>query len=526
MLPGKKYRPEDFLQILRQRFWILLVPFAVISAGTAVVARFLPDTYRSSATMQVVPQRVPESLVKSTVSQPAADRLQAIRVTIMSRTRLERIINEFNLYQPERRSGVIMQDIVETMRLRDIGMTMNPDGTVLMVSYTGRDPRTVRNVTEKLASLFIDENTNERRVQAEGTNTFIESQLEDVRRRLEEQDKILAAYRMQFAQELPQQQPSNLAVVQNAAMRIQQLTEAVDKYQIRRTALEEQLQQLEKEPEQRNADVVLPPGTPTDLPMLTGTTAQNLMAAQSYYAAMKAKGLGPKHWDMIKAENILKEAQAKAEAEQLNRPLSGPTTLSKEEQLRLGRIQQVRAELKAIDQAIAENLKDEKEARQVMNVAQARAEAAPIRETEMLKITRDYQTTSDQYTSLLRRREEARIAANLETRLQGESFKIVDSASFPERPISPNRPVINAAGMVAGLAVGLALIVLLEYRDASFKTDEEIIGLLTLPVLAVVPLMHSDADRRRNLRRRLMVGVGLGGAVAGCLAVLVYTFIR
>ena len=149
-----------------------------------------------------------------------------------------------------------------------------------------------------------------------------------------------------------------------------------------------------------------------------------------------------------------------------------------------------------------------------------------MRETELLKITRDYQTTLDEYKSLLQRKGEARLSANLEARQIGEQFRLVDPASFPERPISPDRPVINSMGMAVGFAVGLGLILLLEYRDSSFKTDEEIIGLLTLPVLAVVPLMQSDADRRRNMRKRLLMGIGLGGAVVGCLAVLVYTFVR
>ena len=526
MLPGKKYRPEDIYQILRKRFWVLLVPFAVISAGTAIVARYLPDTYQSKATVQVVPQRVPESFVKSTVVTPIEDRLQAIRTTIMSRTRLERIINEFNLYPAERRAG-ILEDVVDRMRRRDIGIGWGANNDFFTVSFIGPDPRTVNKVTEKLASLFVDESTSDRRLQAEGTNTFLESQLEEVRGRLEEADKNLATYRQQHAQELPSQQMSNLAGVENASMRIQQLIEAVDKLQIRRTMLDEQLQQLDREPDARNADVVLPPtGAPNELPVLSGTTAQNLFAAQAYYAQMKARGLGPKHWDMIKAENLLKEAQAKAEAEQNNRPLSGPTSLSKEEQQRQGRIATIRAELKQIDVAIAENMKAEKEARQIMNGYQGRAEAAPMRETELLKITRDYQTTLDEYKSLLQRKGEARLSANLEARQIGEQFRLVDPASFPERPISPDRPVINSMGMAVGFAVGLGLILLLEYRDSSFKTDEEIIGLLTLPVLAVVPLMQSDADRRRNMRKRLLMGIGLGGAVVGCLAVLVYTFVR
>ena len=216
MLPGKKYRPEDILQILRKRFWVLLVPFAVISAGTAMVARYLPDTYKSTATVQVVPQKVPESLVKSTIVASIEERLQAIRVTIMSRTRLERIINEFNLYPAERRTG-IMEDIVEKMRRHDIAINLG-SSEVFTVSYMGGEPRTVQKVTDKIANLFVDESLSDRKAQAYNTNTFLESQLEEVRKRLEDQDKILATYRQTNSRELPSQQSSNLAVVQNSGL--------------------------------------------------------------------------------------------------------------------------------------------------------------------------------------------------------------------------------------------------------------------------------------------------------------------
>ena len=115
MLPGKKYKPEDMLQVLRRRIWLVLVPFAVVSAGTAVVVRKLPDRYRSEATILVEPQRVPEAYVRSTVTTDLRDRLRSIQAQIMSRTRLEQIIEEFNLYPEERRNG-LMEDVVERMR--------------------------------------------------------------------------------------------------------------------------------------------------------------------------------------------------------------------------------------------------------------------------------------------------------------------------------------------------------------------------------------------------------------------------
>src|SRR5687767_2545533 len=115
MLPGKKYTPEGILLILRRRYWLLLLPLVVVAAITAVAARSLPNMYRSETLILVVPQRVPENYVKSTVTSRIEDRLQSISQQILSRTRLETVIQEFDLYKEERRHG-IMQDIVDNMR--------------------------------------------------------------------------------------------------------------------------------------------------------------------------------------------------------------------------------------------------------------------------------------------------------------------------------------------------------------------------------------------------------------------------
>ena len=165
-----------------------------MAAATAVVSRKLPDLYRSDTLILVVPQRVPESYVKSTVTSRIEDRLQSISQQILSRTRLERIIQDFNLYAEERQTG-IMEDIVEQMRA-DIKVDV-VKGDAFRVSYIGRDPRTVMKVTERLASLFIEENLRDREVLAEGTNQFLEAQLEDARRRLVEHEKKLEVYRRQ-----------------------------------------------------------------------------------------------------------------------------------------------------------------------------------------------------------------------------------------------------------------------------------------------------------------------------------------
>jgi capsular polysaccharide biosynthesis protein len=144
----------------------------------------------------------------------------------------------------------------------------------------------------------------------------------------------------------------------------------------------------------------------------------------------------------------------------------------------------------------------------------------------MVELMRDYTTLQAQYTNLLAKREDSRIAANLERRQIGEQFRLLDPARLPEKPFSPNRERINLMGLAAGLAVGLALIVLLEYRDSTFKTDDEISAVLSLPVLAVVPLMESVRDHRAARWRRFVIHAGCSAVVTVCFGVVAYTFFR
>jgi capsular polysaccharide biosynthesis protein len=138
----------------------------------------------------------------------------------------------------------------------------------------------------------------------------------------------------------------------------------------------------------------------------------------------------------------------------------------------------------------------------------------------MTELTRDYQTIQNIYTSLLEKREASKLAANVERQQIGEQFKILDPARVPERPFSPNRRLIMAAGSAVGLVLGLAVIVLLEYRDGTFKSEEDVHRVLQLPVLALVPVMTSEMERRLK-RRRALVGFALVVMMIGSAAAVV-----
>ena len=519
MLPGKVYKPEDVLQILRRRVWLLLVPFAIVSAATATYSRYLPDIFRSDTLILVVPQRVPESYVRSTVTTRIEDRLQSIAQQILSRTRLERIIQDFNLYVEQRRTG-IMEDIVEQMR-KDIRIDV-VKGDAFRVSYTGDNPRTVMKVTDRLASLFIEENLRDREVLAEGTNQFLEAQLEDSRRRLVETEKKLESYRKQYSGQLPSQLESNLQVVANTQMQIRAVVESLNRDRDRHLMLERQLAELEN----ASAEILAVPPPSNDAAAGGVSAAQQLESARTALTQLQLR-LKSDHPDVLRMKRLVANLQAAADAEAADAPVSPDNVrVSPAEMARRKRAADLRAEFEQLDKQIVSEQAEEKRLRLTANGYQQRVEMAPTRESEMTELTRDYETLQKQYTSLLSKKEDSQISANLERRQIGEQFKLLDPARLPERPTSPNRQQINIFGLVAGLAIGIALIVLVELRDTSFKTDEDLLSVLGLPVLAVVPLMQSNTERRRNSRLRLVLNLGFGATVAGCLAVVAYTFVR
>jgi polysaccharide chain length determinant protein (PEP-CTERM system associated) len=523
MLPGKKYQPEDILRIVKRRLWILLVPVAVIGAGTAVWSRYLPDRFRAETVILVVPQKVPESYVRSTVTTRIEDRLQSLQQQIMSRTRLERVIQDFNLYPEARKSG-IMEDIVQRMRLNDIGIQV-VRGDAFRISYMGDNPRTVQRVAERLAAMFIEENLREREQQAEGTNQFLEAQLEEARRRLIEQEKKLEDYRRQFAGQLPNQLDSNLQVLQSTQMQVQGVLESINRDRDRRLVLEQQLAELEQQ-QQAAVDAAASTTAPAG-DAANGSPAQQLAAAKQALAVLGAR-LKPGHPDRMSMERAVRDLEQKVDAADLDAPVSGAAApaATPGEQVRRRRIDDLRAEIAQLDRQLTNRQNEEQRLRQLTGAYQSRVEAAPTRESEMVELTRDYTTLQSMYTSLLSKKEDSKIAANLERRQIGEQFKLLDQARVPERPFSPDRRRLNQMGLAAGLGVGLLLVGLLEYRDKSFKTDHEVVELLSLPVLAVVPLMQSPGERKWAFRKHVALNFLCGSTVAVGLAVVAYTFIR
>jgi polysaccharide chain length determinant protein (PEP-CTERM system associated) len=498
VLPGKTYAPEDFVRIASRRKWAIVLPFVLISLATVVVAHYLPNRYRSETVILVVPQQVPESYVRSTVTSRIEDRLQSISQQILSRTRLERIIQDFNLYERDRQVG-IMEDVVEKMRTRDIRVD-TLKGDAFRIAFIGDNPVTVMRVTDRLASHFIDENLRDREILAQGTSQFLTVQLDDARRRLAEQEKKLEEYRRRHSGELPSQAAGNLQQVQNLQLQVQAVIESLNHDVDRKLNIERVLADVKA----MDVQAVVTAAASGDLS--EQPVGIQLAAAEKTLSEMQLR-LTPEHPDVIRLKRRITGLKQRAEAESLAAPLSpessAPTTRA--ELLQRNRERALQLELESLDRQITAKRAEEQRLRKLAAGYQARIEAVPARETELAELTRDHETLQKMYADLLVKNEESKIAANLERRQIGEQFKILDSARPAEKPFSPNRTQINLLGALGALFAGFALAAFLEYRDASFRSQDEVSIVLSLPVLAQIPLITTPVERQQFRRKQLMI---------------------
>ena len=136
-------------------------------------------------------------------------------------------------------------------------------------------------------------------------------------------------------------------------------------------------------------------------------------------------------------------------------------------------------------------------------------------ESEWVALTRDYDTLQATYRELLSKSENSKMAASLEQRQIGEQFRILDPPRVPLKPHSPNRLRINLIGTLAGLGTGLLLVGLAYVRDSTMRSEADVLGAIDLPVLALLPFVTTEADLRRQRRRRWIVWAAVVGLVRG-----------
>jgi polysaccharide chain length determinant protein (PEP-CTERM system associated) len=507
----------DWLRaVWSRRRWLIVPTFlAPLSVGLTV-ALVMPGLYRATATVIVDRQQVPETLVAPTVTSALETRLQTISQEILSRSRLEALVAQFDLY-PDVRMQLPSEAIVERMRrditleLKGVDVRGQRQATVAFtVSYTGLVPEKVALVANTLASFYIEENLRVRERQAAGTAAFLRAQLAETKQRLDELERNVGAFKRRNLGELPEQLAANLATLERLQMQLRLNADGVMRAQERRTFLASQLEEIGAEGAvgdlQGVADQPLP--APSRLEQVRLRLAElrrrytdlhpSVIAARAELEEL-TREIAARPADAASAKTASPPVRTAVEA---GRPLSGSASTL--------RIRQALAEAET-DVKVLKN--ENSQLRAAIASYQQRVERTPQREQEFKDLSRDYETTREFYQSLLKRHDEAQIAESMEQRQKGEQFRVIEPAVAPRQPIaSRQRLIIMALVFSAGLAAGVAF--LAEQFDTSFHTLAQLRGRTPLPVLVRIPRIITESDTHRSrIRARLATIATAIGAV-------------
>ena len=491
-------------EVWGRRKWLAVAVFAVVFAAVGGLAAFLPNVYRSTATVLVERHQVPETFVRSSITGELETRLQTISQEILSRARLADLITRFDLYH-DLTTRVPMEGVVEKMR-RDItlvlkGVEQQMSGRSATVafdlSYRGRDPGTVAQITNTLASFYVEENSKIRERQATQTAQFLKVQLEEARKRLDEQEARLRDFRARHTGELPQQMGVNMATVE----RLQGQLQLNSANQLR--AMEQRAALVKQLAESGAAGVGGGPDTAT---ARLAKLKRDLVALRTQFS--------DRYPDVIR----VKEEIAALERELATAKTDGGPDADAAAGRGDSPVPPWTTALSPIDAEIKSLKAEEQRLRRQIETYQRRVESAPQREQEFQELSRGFETARELYASLLKRYEDAQLAESMEQSKQGEQFRILDPAIPTKQPAAPNRFRLVLLGVLLALGGAVAAAVLAEHLDTSFHTHDDLRSFTKVPVLASIPRLVSGADAARQARQRWLatasIALGLALVVA------------
>ena len=497
MVPGRRYNTRYLMRTLRRSWWILVLPLLVTGTIAVVIARTLPDVYYAQGIVRVVPPRVPDNYVRGTVTVNFPERIAAARAQVLAPERLDALVKELDIYPTMR--GRVPHDVMMSWLRSSIKINV-VSADIFTVGYFGYSRTRVEKVAERLTAQMVEETAKQRASIAESQGQFLEAELEGTRKRLEEADQKMSDYRRRYQGQLPTQLQSNLSMLQTASNELNANEEALNRDRTKRDELSHQLDtaaatepaaptgDLELgDPQQGNPMAAIPAGSPV----------QQLKAARTLRARL-ARRFTPEHPDMQALDRHI--TQLELVAGSLPPPVDpgGVTTDAPT------RAAQLRTAIKTLDAQIAGREAASKRLRETMGAYRARVDAVPEREAEWTKLTRDYNTLQGVYTSLLAKREESRIAANVDRQAVGEQINVLERPRRPSEPVSPNRRAVALIGIGIGAGLGLAVVLLQELRDRTIRGEEEVLAALNLPVVGLVPRIVTAMERRQLRRRRLL----------------------
>jgi protein tyrosine kinase modulator len=511
--------PSEYLKIIRRRKWLIILPIVAMTSSVAWVVRRLPDVYESVTLIVVKPSTLPTTVVPTVTEDSLTRQLTSIAQVVTSRSSLEPLVKQYDLYRTERLRGEPMESIIDTMR-KDIKVEVNTSRNDITngfnITFRGREPKIVQAVTSELASKYINEQMKNTVDSTKSAKQFIDQQVSQAKDELNAIDDKRLEFMQKNVGNLPTEATS--LVGQLSGLREQQkaLIAEIGRLKDQSSSLTTQLTLLKKQSQQALDDYAENTTDPKTT-LAWAELVKRKADLQSELQRMQTE-LKPKHPDVLakqaQLDSVTKEmdqmvAEWKERIAEKQRKLQNRPDLS---------VANTQAQIKSVDGETQREQKmlDDNE-KQIATILQ-RINSVPGAEVALGALDRDYQTKKAAYDQLLLQQQKITLGADAASQQQGEGIEVVDPANLPSQPVAPKRLMLSGLGLAFGLGLGLLLTAIFEIpRLFTVQSIEDARHYIGLPVLIAVPQLLTPQEARTRPRRRRLL---LAAAVSVTLAII------
>lgn len=477
---------QKYYKMLVKRRYLFIASALLIMSVVVWGSFFLPKQYLASSTVFIERSVIKDMVKGITITPSVEDKIRVLRYAMLSRESVLNVLKKLDFDATTKNERELEEMIKQFQQKTDITIKGND---LFIVNYQDRDPRRAMEYVNALVRAYVESNVSSKREEAYGANRFITEQVKLYKEKVDKAEEAIIAYR--------QSKGVYMSVDDRALINeIKTYQAETDAMRIKRNELVATRNSIKQQ---------LRGEEPFTVAVLSTKRSGGSADAQITMRENRIKQLLSSYTEnypeiiKLKAEIEALKAQPKSSASShdVATPDSEMSTLNPIHQDLKQRLFQTESELGAIDAKL-------RQMGAVVGRKEGELRNIPEEKKKLADLEKERDTQRTIYEKLVSSQGQSEVSKQMEVEDKGTTFRIVDPAIVPTKPVSPNRVRLILLGILAGIAGGAGIIFLRETLDSSVK-ESNTLKQLGLEVIAVIPrIFNADEEARIKKRDRII----------------------
>lgn len=473
-----------YFAVFLRRLHVFIFITALVSAAAIAAAILLPKVYVAQSLLMVESPQIPGPLMAPTVQAAALEKLQTMENRLMTRANLLDVANRLNVFADIKK--MTPDQIVQAMRDNTVirKSASRGEATMMSVSFEGESGRVSAGVVNEFVTLILKDDVDIRTKSAEGTVDFFDQSVSSLGAKLDQLSAKILDFQNKNADALPSTlsfRMSQQSALQAKIDTFEQDIKTLEDQKVRLTAIYDTTGQV------GNSAAAQTPEA-QQLTSLNSQLTQSLVLLAPSHPKIK----------VLQAQIAQLEVIVKSQTQAADNGVTQSSSMFD-------------VQIADIDARIRTATEGRDLAKEQMIKLQDTIDRTPANQIALDALTRDYANVQQQYNNAVANQSAAAAAKRVEDLSKGERISVVDAATVPDQPAKPARILIIIGGIFGGMALGVALIFVMELLNRSVRRPQDIVAAFGITPIVSIPYMRTPNETMQ--RRSIFIGMLLASMI-------------